>query len=39
MSPDKTAFEPGHRDTKTLFRHYRELVSTEDAQKYWDIRP
>ena len=39
MSPDKTAFELGHRDTKMLFRHYRELVSTEDAQKYWDIRP
>ena len=39
MSPDKTAFELGHRDTKMLFRHYRELVSTEDAQKYWNIRP
>ena len=39
QSVDKTAFELGHRDSKMLFAHYRELVTKEAAQSYWDIRP
>ena len=38
-SADKTAFELGHRDSKMLFAHYRELVTQEAAQAYWAIRP
>ena len=38
-SADKTAFELGHRDSKMLFAHYRELVTQEAAQSYWAIRP
>ncbi len=38
-SVDKTTLELGHRDSKMLFAHYRELVTKEAAQSYWDIRP
>ena len=38
-SADKTALELGHRDSKMLFAHYRELVTQETAQAYWSIRP
>jgi len=38
-SADKTALELGHRDSKMLFAHYRELVTQEAAQAYWAIRP
>ena len=38
-SADKTAFELGHRDSKMLFSHYRELVTQEAAESYWAIRP
>ena len=38
-SADKTALELGHRDSKMLFAHYRELVTQEAAQSYWAIRP
>jgi integrase len=38
-SADKTALELGHRDSKMLFAHYRELVTQEAAQSYWSIRP
>ena len=38
-SPDRTAHELGHRDTTMLYRHYRELVTQEDAQKFWSIKP
>jgi len=38
-SADKTALELGHRDSKMLFAHYRELVTQEAGQSYWDIRP
>jgi len=38
-SADKTALEMGHRDTNMLFRHYRQLVTKEDAEKFWAIRP
>lgn len=36
--PGKTAHQMGHRDTQMLFRHYRELVTPEDASTYWNIR-
>ena len=39
QSADKTALEMGHRDTNMLFRHYRELVTKEEAQAYWRIEP
>jgi len=39
QSADKTALEMGHRDTQMLFRHYRELVTKEEAQAYWKIEP
>ena len=38
-SADKTALEMGHRDTQMLFRHYRELVTKEEAHAYWAIEP
>ena len=38
-SADKTALEMGHRDTQMLFRHYRELVTREEAKAYWEIKP
>jgi integrase len=38
-SADKTTLELGHRDSKMLFAHYRELVTQEAAQAYWSIRP
>ena len=33
----KTALELGHADTSMLYAHYRELVTPEDAKRYWDI--
>jgi len=38
-SADKTALEMGHRDTRMLFRHYRELVTREEAVEFWKIYP
>jgi integrase len=38
-SADKTATEMGHYNTTMLFRHYRELVSPEDAAKFWALAP
>jgi integrase len=35
----QTAVELGHTSTALLFSTYRELVSPEQAKKYWDIRP
>jgi len=37
QSAEKTAQEMGHRDTKMLFEHYRELVTKEAAKRYWNI--
>ncbi|MEX1118775.1 MAG: tyrosine-type recombinase/integrase [Terrimicrobiaceae bacterium] len=34
----KTALEAGH-DQDVLFKHYRELVKSKDAKKYFGIRP
>ena len=39
LSAEKTALEMGHRDTNILFRHYRELVTREEAQAFWAIEP
>lgn len=38
-SADKTALQMGHRSTDMLFRHYRELVTKEEAEKFWVIVP
>jgi integrase len=35
----RLALELGHTDHELLFRHYRELVTPEQAEKYWNIRP
>ena len=35
----KTALELGHTDTGILFEHYREVVKTEVATRYWNIFP
>jgi integrase len=35
----KLALELGHTKQDLLFRHYRELVKPEQAEKYWNIRP
>jgi integrase len=34
----RLALELGHVDQGLLFRHYRELVTPEQAAKYWSIR-
>ena len=33
-----TALELGHTETRTLFAHYRELVTAESAQEYFSIK-
>ena len=38
-SPDRTAHELGHRNTQMLYRHYRQVVTREDAEKFWAIWP
>lgn len=35
----RLALELGHTNQELLFRHYRELVTPEQAAKWWDIRP
>jgi len=35
----KTAFEMGHLNAELLYEHYRELVSENDAKRYWNIHP
>jgi integrase len=39
QSADKTATEMGHYSTDMLFKHYRELVTKEDAERFWAIMP
>jgi integrase len=39
QSADKTALEMGHRDTQMLFRHYRSVVTKDEAAKFWEIEP
>ncbi len=38
-SPDRTAHELGHRNTQMLYRHYRQLVTREEAEVFWAIDP
>lgn len=33
------ALQMGHATTSMLFAHYREVVTPEDAEKYWNIHP
>ena len=33
------ALELGHTNQEITFRHYRELVTPEAAEKWWNIRP
>ena len=33
-----TALELGHTETRTLFAHYRELVTVEEAKEYFSIK-
>jgi integrase len=35
----RLALELGHTNQELLFRHYRELVTPDQAEKYWSIRP
>jgi integrase len=35
----KTALLLGHMESRTLFAHYRELVTRENAKSYWKIFP
>jgi integrase len=35
----RLALELGHTNQELLFRHYRELVTPEQAQKWWNIQP
>lgn len=39
QSAEQTALQMGHRSTDMLFRHYRELVTKEEAEKFWAIAP
>ena len=36
---NETAMQMGHTSTSMLFRHYREVVTVEDAARYWAIVP
>jgi integrase len=33
----KTALQLGHTESGTLFRHYRELVTQQEAAAFWNI--
>jgi integrase len=35
----RLALEMGHTDTSMIFGHYRELVRTDEAARYWKIEP
>ena len=36
---DMSALEIEHRYNQMLFRHYRELITKEEAKAYWVIAP
>ncbi len=38
-SAEKTALQMGHHSTDMLFRHYRELVTPQEAKRFWAIKP
>ena len=33
------ATQMGHTDTKLIFRHYRSVVTKDEAYKFWKIEP
>lgn len=35
----RTAMEMGHSTPQMVFAHYREVVSPEDAKRYWELAP
>jgi integrase len=35
----RTALELGHTSPTVVFRHYREVVTVEDAARFWNILP
>jgi len=35
----KLALQLGHTHTRTIFQHYRQVVKTADAARYWQIKP
>jgi integrase len=35
----KLALEMGHTTPRTIFDNYREVVTPEEAERYWNIRP
>ena len=38
-SAAETALELGHHDAQITFRHYRELVTPGEAERFWKIAP
>lgn len=36
---DSTAYQMGHRSTELVHRYYKALVSKNEAEKYWNLRP
>jgi integrase len=38
-SAEQTSLQMGHRSSDMLFRHYRELVTKQEAEKFWRISP
>jgi integrase len=34
-----TAHDLGHSGTQLLYQHYRELVTPEEAERYWKLEP
>jgi integrase len=39
QSAEKLALQMGHTTSRLIFDHYREVVTPEDAQRYWGLRP
>jgi hypothetical protein len=37
--PPRTALDLGHVSPHTVFNHYREVVTPEEAERYWNIFP
>jgi integrase len=35
----KLALQLGHTHTRMIFQHYRQIVKTVDAERYWQIKP
>jgi integrase len=35
----KTSTVMGHKDTDQLFQHYREVVTRDEAERFWAIKP